>query len=62
MQYSREELNRSDGATALPNGISKNLALDLLNDLVHMNDAMMGCIDPYRFPIWSPVLFKLLDT
>lgn len=57
----REEIN-SGGDAGLPNGITKNLALDLLNDLIHMNDAMMDCIDPYRYPAWSPILFKLLES
>ena len=56
----REEIN-SGGGAELPNGITKDLALDLLNDLVHMNDAMIDCIDPYRYPAWSPILFKLLE-
>ena len=57
----REEIRCSGGGTELPNGIAKELAMDLLNDLVHMNDAMMDCIDPYRYPVWSPLLFKLLE-
>lgn len=57
----REEISCTGEAAELPDGISKNLAKDLLNDLVHMNDAMMDCIDPYKYPVWSPVLFKLLE-
>lgn len=58
----REALNAPGGGSALPKGITKNLAIDLLNDLVHMNDAMMDCIDPYRYPVWSPILFSLLES
>lgn len=57
----REEINNG-GDAERPNGITKDLAFDLLNDLVHMNDAMMDCIDPYRYPAWSPILFKLLES
>lgn len=57
----REEISCMGGGAELPDGISKNLAKDLLNDLVHMNDAMMDCIDPYKYPVWSPLLFKLLE-
>lgn len=58
----REEINCTGGGSGLPEGITKELAVDLLNDLVHMNDAMMDCIDPYRYPVWSPVLFKLIES
>lgn len=58
----REDIETPGGGSALPKGVSKELALDLLNDLVHMNDAMMDCIDPYRYPVWSPVLFELLES
>lgn len=58
----REVINQSEGCFNLPDGISKNLAIDLLNDLVHMNDAMIDCINPYQYPVWSPVLFKLLES
>lgn len=57
----REDIKAPGGGSALPNGITKSLACDLLDDLVHMNDAMMNCIDPYRYPAWSPVLFRLLE-
>lgn len=57
----REEINNG-GEAERPNGITKNLALDLLNDLIRMNDAMMDRIDPYRYPAWSPILFKLLES
>ena len=56
----REEINRPKGGSKLPDSISKDLARELLNDLVHMNNAMMDCINPYRYPVWSPVLFRLL--
>lgn len=56
----REEINAGEGQFKLPNDLSKKLAIDLLNDLVHMNDAMVDCIDPYRYPVWSPALFQLL--
>ena len=45
----REEINNG-GVERLPSGITKNLALALLNDLIHMNDTMMDCIDPCRYP------------
>lgn len=57
----REDLKEPGGGNRLPNDISKDLATGLLDDLVHMNDAMMDCIDPYRYPVWSPTLFKLLE-
>ena len=55
----REDIRCGDHLE-LPQGITKALARDLLNDLVHMNDAMADCIDPYRYPAWSPILFGLL--
>ncbi|HJG37741.1 AAA family ATPase [Enorma phocaeensis] len=58
----REDISRPGGGSELPKGITKELAMDLLNDLVHMNDAMMDCIDPYRYPVWSPILFSLLES
>lgn len=56
----REEIDSGEEGFELPSGLSKKLTVDLLNDLVHMNDAMMDCIDPYRYPVWSPALFQLL--
>lgn len=57
----REDIRCSNGGLELPTGLTKEPAMDLLNDLVHMNDAMMDCIDPYRYPVWSPILFRLLE-
>lgn len=57
----REDIRCSNGGSELPTGLTKEPAMDLLNDLVHMNDAMMDCIDPYRYPVWSPILFRLLE-
>lgn len=58
----REEIKAPGGGSLLPKGITKGLAIGLLDDLVHMNDAMIDCIDPYRYPVWSPILFKLLES
>lgn len=57
----REEINGPSGGSSLPAGTNKQLAKDLLDDLVHMNDAIMDCIDPYRYPVWPPALFMLLE-
>lgn len=58
----REDISCSGEDSELPAGIKKEPVMDLLNDLVHMNDAMMDCIDPYRYPVWSPLLFTLLES
>ena len=36
------------------------LVREMLNDLVHMNDASAYCLSPYSFQVWSPVLNELL--
>lgn len=36
------------------------LLREMLNDLVHMNDASAYCLSPYSFQTWSPVLNELL--
>lgn len=33
----------------------------MLNDLVHMNDAVAYCLNPYKFQLWSPNLELLLS-
>lgn len=44
-----------------PNASEGNkLRVEMLNDLVHMNDAAAYCLNPYRFSTWSPALSELL--
>lgn len=33
---------------------------EMLNDLVHMNDALAYCLDPYEFHVWPSMLDSLL--
>ena len=33
----------------------------MLNDLVHMNDAVAYCLDPYKFQLWAPELTSLVS-
>lgn len=35
---------------------------EMLNDLVHMNDALTYCLDPYEFHVWPRILDSLLET
>lgn len=56
----RENLDNPEGGVIDRIPTSKGLAKEMLNDLVHMNDAMMVCIDPYLYPVWAPSLFELL--
>ena len=56
----RENIDNSEGGRIDQIPTSRGLAKEMLNDLVHMNDAMMVCIDPYRYPVWAPSLFELL--
>lgn len=37
------------------------LQLNMLNDLVHMNDCALFCLNPYEYATWPPVFSALLD-
>ena len=43
-------------------GISEDDALqfDMLNDLVHMNDCALFCLNPYQYAVWPSVFSSLL--
>lgn len=56
----RENMDGSESGMIERIPAKRTLAKEMLNDLVHMNDAMMVCIDPYRYPVWAPSLFELL--
>lgn len=36
--------------------------IEMLNDLVHMNDAMLFCLNPYKYDVWAPSLNELLSS
>lgn len=54
----RENLNDKEDI----NGLSEDerLKKEMLNDLVHMNNAMEHCLNPYRYRTWSSNLNELL--
>lgn len=35
--------------------------IEMLNDLVHMNDASAYCLNPYKYQLWSPALMEFLE-
>ena len=41
-------------------GVEQKTYKEMLNDLVHMNDTLAYCLDPYKFHVWPPVLDSLL--
>ena len=41
-------------------GVEQKTYKEMLNDLVHMNDALAYCLDPYKFHIWPSTLDSLL--
>lgn len=51
----REELRNIKGRTE-----EQERFLGLLNDLVHMNDSMLVCLNPYQYDVWAPSLNELL--
>ena len=38
-----------------------NMQLDMRNDLVHMNDCVLFCFNPYVCEVWPPVFASLLE-
>ena len=52
----REDLRRLEGA-----GVDEVRQRKMLNDLVHMNDGMLFCLNPYEYEVWAPSLNELLD-
>ena len=34
----------------------------MLDDLVHMNDAMLFCLNPYEYDVWAPSLNNLTSN
>ena len=41
-------------------GAEQKTYKEMLNDLVHMNDALAYCLDPYKFHVWPSALDSLL--
>lgn len=54
----RESLRLRNSNTGLQ--VEENMILETLNDLVHMNDACLVCLDPYRFNVWPCTFDSLL--
>lgn len=52
----REDLREQAGAS-----IDEVRQRKMLNDLVHMNDGMLYCLNPYEYEVWAPSLNELLD-
>ncbi|WP_077597415.1 hypothetical protein [Olsenella urininfantis] len=55
----REGLRRKREGSSLPE--EGSLQLDMLNDLVHMNDCALFCLNPYEYAVWPPVFASLLE-
>ena len=55
----REGLRRKKEGGSLPE--EGSLQLDMLNDLVHMNDCALFCLNPYEYAVWPPVFASLLE-
>lgn len=54
----RERLSEKEETDGLNE--DESLKKEMLNDLVHMNNAMGHCLDPYRYRTWSSNLNELL--
>ena len=39
----------------------ESLQFGMLNDLVHMNDCALFCLNPYEYAVWPPVFAALLE-
>ena len=50
----RETLDKNQSQQA-------GICAKMLNDLVHMNDAVAYCLDPYKFQLWAPELTSLVS-
>lgn len=55
----RESLRRKKEIGRLSE--EESLQLDMLNDLVHMNDCALFCLNPYEYAVWPPVFAALLE-
>ena len=53
----REKLRKQKSRSADDKRIS-----EMLDDLVHMNDAMLFCLNPYEYDVWAPSLNELLNS
>lgn len=55
----RESLRRKKEVGRLSK--EESLQFDMLNDLVHMNDCALFCLNPYEYTVWPPVFATLLE-
>lgn len=57
--YARELYKQRKDASGL--SLDDEVILDMLNDLVHMNDCALHCLNPYEYAVWPKRLSIVAD-